>query len=775
MINHAALYALAQKSAMRWCLIILTVVSVSFGVLQPSKVMAQNAVDPAQSSTGSGEQLQTALSQASGARPVELKAEDRAILQQFGAFTQHVKYGEVWAPSATPENWHPFMACNWVNTKQFGWYYDDKTPWGNIVHHYGRWTHDPQSGWIWIPGMEFSPGWVVWRTSPQWIGWAPTPPDQDVETMQSDAFNNGGFWTFMETPHFNSGCKGGVAPQAQIPVLLKKTQYVTNFELRGGIGIFVLPTYIYGPFVEIFINVQPWPDLFYEHMLLVWTFIWNQLDVVTIEITVPCNQPPPSPPQPPCTDGRIPDGHGHCITGPQNIRKNPQSSPLPRQPALPVVPPPTTSPPVYTPPPGSPCNSPAYLDGAGRCVYPCPSGTHRENGTCVTDKPPCSPPKYIDGSGNCVIPCPQGMHPQYGTCVNDNPLPPPDPQCYSPKQLDAAGNCVDPSPCPPGTHPGYKGHGRRGKHGSKMICVPDSVPPTNYPPCNYPSHLDAAGNCVRPCPDGMHAWNGTCMPNTGTQGDSQPRCPDGMHASNGTCLPNTGTQGGSQPRCPDGMHPSNGTCLPNSGKTSEVVPPIVCKGSTHLLNGACVPNLSLPGSKPSDTGLQRCPNGTYVSMGHSCEPLGGKKEKIPPSITSQPDKPRPLVSPDWRQKPTGPATSGSGGYRPQTKTCSNGTRVPLYSRCPVYRQPGTASDAPSGGYPISRPKAPVNDGPTSARPRPIKWPTQTRPLAPRPNYQNLYQRPATSSGQSGGVTNRSGNWGSHKFMRTHPSEGGLFD
>ena len=229
MISHAARHTLVRKSAMQWCIIILTTVFTVIGVLHTSRAFAQNAAEPTLSTSG-GQQLQTALSQASGARPVELKAEDRAILQQYGAFSQHAKYGEVWTPSTTPENWHPYMACNWVNTKQFGWYYDDKTPWGNIVHHYGRWTHDPQSGWVWIPGMEFSPGWVVWRTSPQWIGWAPTPPDQEVERMQSDAFNNGGFWTFMETPHFNSGCKGGVAPQAQIPVLLKRTQYVTNFE-----------------------------------------------------------------------------------------------------------------------------------------------------------------------------------------------------------------------------------------------------------------------------------------------------------------------------------------------------------------------------------------------------------------------------------------------------------------------------------------------------------------------------------------------------------------
>src|SRR5690348_4664191 len=63
----------------------------------------------------------------------------RSVLTQYGRFVQHEKYGEVWVPTVTPQGWHPYPPCNWINTKQYGWYYDDKTPWGQIVHHYGRW------------------------------------------------------------------------------------------------------------------------------------------------------------------------------------------------------------------------------------------------------------------------------------------------------------------------------------------------------------------------------------------------------------------------------------------------------------------------------------------------------------------------------------------------------------------------------------------------------------------------------------------------------------
>ena len=66
----------------------------------------------------------------------------------------------------------------------------------------------PQMGWIWTPGSEFSPGWVVWRTSPEWVGWAPMMPDQDVQTISASDFNNAGYWIFVETRKFAQGCNG---------------------------------------------------------------------------------------------------------------------------------------------------------------------------------------------------------------------------------------------------------------------------------------------------------------------------------------------------------------------------------------------------------------------------------------------------------------------------------------------------------------------------------------------------------------------------------------
>ena len=145
-------------------------------------------------------------------------------------------------PDRDAANWHPYPPCNWVKTQQYGWYYDDKTPWGQIVHHYGRWFCDQQLGWAWDPGSEFSPGWVVWRTSPEWVGWAPMPPDQSFQNVSSDAFNNSDQWIFVETAKFNNGCElSQVAPVERVPVLLRQTKWVTAVEYVDGIVVIVLP------------------------------------------------------------------------------------------------------------------------------------------------------------------------------------------------------------------------------------------------------------------------------------------------------------------------------------------------------------------------------------------------------------------------------------------------------------------------------------------------------------------------------------------------------
>jgi hypothetical protein len=212
------------------------------------------------------------ITQAHAAGPTTV-AEFKSVLAAYGKWGTHDKYGDIWVPAVTPPGWHPYPACQWVFTKQ-GWYFNDNTPWGSIVHHYGRWSNDPQIGWFWVPDQDWSPGWVVWRQSDQWVGWAPMPPQQDVQLVSSSEFNNDKLWTFMAADKFRSGGCGDTVVASQA---FYQSQPVTWFGLYPGLSL-----------VDIDID---------QH----WT-IKNIIKIINIDIDIDIdidiNNCPPQPPVP---------------------------------------------------------------------------------------------------------------------------------------------------------------------------------------------------------------------------------------------------------------------------------------------------------------------------------------------------------------------------------------------------------------------------------------------------------------------------------------------
>ena len=220
------------------------------------------------------------------APPQPLPPDQRATLERYGAFSQDPTYGEIWSPSqqTVPQGWHPYPPCHWVKTEQYGWYFNDKTPWGQIVHHYGRWKNNPDTGWFWVPDTYFSPGWVLWRTSPTHIGWAPMPPDQDMQDPSTLAtLNNADDWLFMDVAHFGTLCTGQALPTTMYPLLLKETTFVTQVEFVGGIAIIVLPVYVTGPIVNINIVFEPWPIYVFTQVIIIWNWIWHHILIVNIQ------------------------------------------------------------------------------------------------------------------------------------------------------------------------------------------------------------------------------------------------------------------------------------------------------------------------------------------------------------------------------------------------------------------------------------------------------------------------------------------------------------
>jgi hypothetical protein len=80
-----------------------------------------------------------------------------------------------WRPHGVARGWRPYTYGNWSWTPQ-GWYWVSDEPWAWAVYHYGRWYHDDYYGWIWIPGYDWAPAWVEWRSGGDYIGWAPLGP-----------------------------------------------------------------------------------------------------------------------------------------------------------------------------------------------------------------------------------------------------------------------------------------------------------------------------------------------------------------------------------------------------------------------------------------------------------------------------------------------------------------------------------------------------------------------------------------------------------------------
>jgi hypothetical protein len=119
-----------------------------------------------------------------------------SALQNQGDWFGTDKYGYVFQPraAAADPNWRPYADGYWSFTDE-GWTWISYEDFGWATYHYGRWAKLSEVGWVWVPGFEWAPAWVSWRTSPDYsedapevadqsvdpdsdyIGWAPLPPE----------------------------------------------------------------------------------------------------------------------------------------------------------------------------------------------------------------------------------------------------------------------------------------------------------------------------------------------------------------------------------------------------------------------------------------------------------------------------------------------------------------------------------------------------------------------------------------------------------------------
>ncbi len=105
----------------------------------------------------------------------------RPTLDPHGQWVEDPTYGTMWQPSPSEvgSDFEPYVSGG-------HWAYDDSDDyvwmsdygWGWAPFHYGRWAYGG-TGWGWIPGREYAPAWVTWRTGYPgfgYVGWAPLPP-----------------------------------------------------------------------------------------------------------------------------------------------------------------------------------------------------------------------------------------------------------------------------------------------------------------------------------------------------------------------------------------------------------------------------------------------------------------------------------------------------------------------------------------------------------------------------------------------------------------------
>ncbi len=100
-------------------------------------------------------------------------------LAPYGNWIERPSHGWVWTPREVSSTWRPYQAGHWVWSDE-GWTWLSDEPYGWATYHYGRWYEDPEIGWAWVPGNDWSPAWVSWQEGNDYVGWAPLPPGANV-------------------------------------------------------------------------------------------------------------------------------------------------------------------------------------------------------------------------------------------------------------------------------------------------------------------------------------------------------------------------------------------------------------------------------------------------------------------------------------------------------------------------------------------------------------------------------------------------------------------
>ncbi len=157
-------------------------------------------------------------------------------LDPYGHWFVSAEYGQVWQPYESYRGWNPYYDGQWVYT-DLGWTWVSDYPWGAIPYHYGTWYPDPVFGWVWVPGEVWAPAWVVFRTGPDYIGWAPVSPGFSIGASFAHAAPAGPF-LFVPAGHFCDVAVGRHAvSEGRSRALVHETRVVDNLAIRDNLVV----------------------------------------------------------------------------------------------------------------------------------------------------------------------------------------------------------------------------------------------------------------------------------------------------------------------------------------------------------------------------------------------------------------------------------------------------------------------------------------------------------------------------------------------------------
>lgn len=159
-------------------------------------------------------------------------------LSPYGDWMDNPSYGQVWRPRVS-QDFQPYATDGHWEMTEYGNTWVSDYEWGWAPFHYGRWLLDDYYGWIWVPGDEWGPAWVSWRSGGGYYGWAPLGPSMGIDLNLNIPYN---YWVFVpdiyiRSPRVYSYC----VPRNRVYGIYGGTSYLNNYYRYNN------RAYVYGP------------------------------------------------------------------------------------------------------------------------------------------------------------------------------------------------------------------------------------------------------------------------------------------------------------------------------------------------------------------------------------------------------------------------------------------------------------------------------------------------------------------------------------------------